>query len=186
METKCCTRCNQTLSVSSFGNNAASKDKLAYYCRACMAKATALYRETNREKYLSSKKEATTKQQKHWLQSGMCKRCGSLRLPNHASFCAKHCVYEVLRTNSGINNVKTAEILLDRLYSNPYCPYTGEKLELGVNAHLDHILSRTKHPELISEPSNLEWISRQANISKNGMDKEEFIQFCKIVAQKHS
>lgn len=34
--TKTCSRCEQTKSLSDFGKNAATKDGLAYYCRACV------------------------------------------------------------------------------------------------------------------------------------------------------
>lgn len=76
-----------------------------------------------------------------------------------------------------------AEELLARFHQNPYCPYTGEVLTLGVNAHLDHIKSQKNHPELKGDINNIEWVSEAANLSKNGFNKDEFIEFCKLVAK---
>jgi len=72
-------------------------------------------------------------------------------------------------------------ILIDRFNNNPVCPYTGEMLVLGVNAHLDHIESRRNRPDLARDIDNLEWISEKANLAKNGMSKNEFIQFCSLI-----
>jgi 5-methylcytosine-specific restriction endonuclease McrA len=73
-------------------------------------------------------------------------------------------------------------ILIDRFNRKPVCPYTGEMLVLGVNAHLDHIESKRNRPDLARDINNLEWISEKANLAKNGMSKDEFIQFCSLIA----
>lgn len=57
------------------------------------------------------------------------------------------------------------------------CPYTGEKLVLGVNASLDHILPAHHYPELCQDIENVEWTTRAINEMKRDRTPEQFLSF---------
>jgi hypothetical protein len=61
------------------------------------------------------------------------------------------------------------------------CPYTGRKLIPGVNASLDHVLPKSRFPELRCEIDNVEWIDLSVNYSKRDMTKDEYIAHCKHI-----
>ena len=65
---------------------------------------------------------------------------------------------------------------------NNRCAYTGEKIILGVNASIDHIIPKSS----INYPGddcleNLCWTTKKVNMIKNDMTKEELISFCEAV-----
>ena len=115
------------------------------------------------------------------ISKGFCKFCIKSRLNTHNLFCEKHYIANCAVAGIATCQNSTIEILRERFYANPFCPYTGEKLVLGVNAHLDHIESRRNKPDLAKDINNVEWISEKANLAKNGMSKIEFIQFCSLI-----
>lgn len=53
------------------------------------------------------------------------------------------------------------------------CAYTGEKLEPGKTAHIEHIFPKSKYPELAAEPTNLVWVSEVANTAKMDRDPHD-------------
>jgi 5-methylcytosine-specific restriction endonuclease McrA len=62
------------------------------------------------------------------------------------------------------------------------CPYTGTALQIGVDASIDHILPKSRYPELRYEISNLEWVSTRINVMKRDMTKDEFTALIKQMA----
>jgi 5-methylcytosine-specific restriction endonuclease McrA len=116
------------------------------------------------------------------MSQGFCKFCLQPRIVTHKQLCEKHYVANCAQAALGVCNNQVTATLTDRFNSNPVCPYTGEMLILGVNAHLDHIESKRNRPDLARDINNLEWISEKANLAKNGMSKNEFIQFCSLIA----
>jgi hypothetical protein len=64
------------------------------------------------------------------------------------------------------------------------CYYTGVPLVLGVNDSLDHLLSVSKHPELRADIDNVVWCTREINTMKNGMDRDEFLTVCRLLATR--
>ena len=59
------------------------------------------------------------------------------------------------------------------------CPYTGEKLEIGRNASLDHKISKFNGGA--SGPENLQWVDWRVNVMKWKMSEEEFLEVCQKV-----
>lgn len=55
------------------------------------------------------------------------------------------------------------------------CPYTGERLVLGVNASVDHVLPVSRFPERRTDPRNVEWVTRRINSMKGNMTEQEFL-----------
>lgn len=114
---------------------------------------------------------------------GLCRYCKLEAIPNKR-VCEKHYIIDISSKTLGVGNIDIAKELLRRFHENPYCPYTGDPLMLGVNAHLDHILSLKNRPDLKGDIDNVEWVSETANLSKNGFNKDEFIKFCKLVSRR--
>lgn len=61
------------------------------------------------------------------------------------------------------------------------CPYTGERLVIGVNAELDHLVPREKGGS--NEKSNLQWVLKQINVMKWHYYENEFLQIVKKVCE---
>lgn len=63
------------------------------------------------------------------------------------------------------------------------CSYTGEKLIMGQNASVDHILPVSRFPEKKADKSNIEWISMEINTLKGTRTKDEFTTLVKAIAR---
>ena len=61
------------------------------------------------------------------------------------------------------------------------CALSGEPITLGTNAHLDHILPRSTHPELKDQPSNWQWTHEEINQMKRALTPERFVELCEKV-----
>jgi 5-methylcytosine-specific restriction endonuclease McrA len=61
------------------------------------------------------------------------------------------------------------------------CSYTGFALVLGVNDSVDHIKPLDQHPELRSDPTNIEWVCREVNEMKRNRTPEEFLSFLRTI-----
>ena len=174
--------CLQSLPLEAYSKNKRMKDGLATYCRNCF------------KKYKDEKKAVTPNYdykvgyQKNYrlknMEQGKCRFCTRDILPTSNRYCERHLISDMATKSIGTGDRKTIDVLLERLQNNPYCPYTGEKLILGVNAQLDHVLSRKNHPEKASDINNLEWVTSRANYAKDSLDKEDFIKLCKLVASR--
>ena len=66
------------------------------------------------------------------------------------------------------------------------CAMTGRALNLRGHprASLDHRVPRSRSGE--TTPENLQWVSRQVNVSKNALSVDEFVGLCAEVVQHHS
>lgn len=171
---KRCPSCKSLLLVSCFGKDSKTVTGYRSWCKACCKKSRAKNSKESSKRYRESQK-----------RKGLCQYCSKQPLLNRG-VCEKH--YVVLVAKQGLNRAdnKTVEELIFRFRSNPFCPYTGEALTLGVNAHLDHIKSKKNHPELSNDINNVEWISELANLSKNGLNKDDFIKLCKTIVDRFS
>lgn len=174
MSSKICSKCKIDLDLSMFSMKAVKIGRRQSRCKSCVS-------ETAKEQGWSLYSRHQKDERANRVLSGKCRVCKEFVLPNK-KVCRKHYVVDVANKTLGIATSTTADRLLVQLDNNPYCPYTGEALVLGVNAHLDHILSLKNRPDLKGDLDNIEWISETANLSKNGFNKDEFINFCKIVA----
>lgn len=114
-----------------------------------------------------------------WAKNGICTNCGKnpslpAMIGKRYPFCER-CYFK----KTSIDCLKTAKhagLIGQKLRDQNYrCAYTGEKIILGLNDSLDHILPISKFPELRSDPANVEWVTRKVNCMKWDSTREEFI-----------
>ncbi len=182
---KLCPPCNMLLPISQFWKDSNASTGYRSWCKNCCAKSQGqrvlTWKSKNPERVKQLSRDFRDKQRSKEL----CESCSNKILPNR-NICEKHYVVSVAKACLGKADSKTVDVLLKRFHENPVCPYTEKVLVLGVNAHLDHIKSRKNHPELVSSIDNVEWIHETANLCKSSFDKDDFIAFCKFVANKYS
>jgi len=115
------------------------------------------------------------------IEIGLCTACGSEKYMDHSAdrdIKTKHCQTCYLKQLSVtyLGKANRWNELLDILVKQNYlCPYTGDKLILGENSSVDHILSRSKYPEKQKDINNLVWVSRIVNRMKHNYTDEEFM-----------
>lgn len=120
-------------------------------------------------------------------QSGLCVRCGKFpqlcginRRGNSHNTCQK-CY---LRHLSGVNlgSAQYADALLQKLKDQNYrCPYTDDQLVLGDHIWIDHIMPRSRFPELAKDINNIEWVTETVNRMKQNRTPEEFLLLIKQI-----
>lgn len=113
------------------------------------------------------------------VANGTCPACGKQPvLPamrgKRWSFCER-CYFKKTSTDC-LKTAAHAEIIGQKLKGQNYrCAYTGEEIILGLNDSLDHVLPVSKFPELRSDPTNVEWVTRKVNCMKWDSTRDEFI-----------
>lgn len=138
------------------------------------------WRERNREK-VTEKNRRYVKQR---LISGKCAQCNSPRIPNHKKSCERHWFANVAGDHFRKYSMKYGEELKAIMERQNYkCPYTGKDIGPGF-AHLDHILPKSRFPELNDDLNNLQWVAPEVNLSKANLTHEEFVAMCKIIATR--
>ena len=61
------------------------------------------------------------------------------------------------------------------------CVYTGEVLSIGNGASVDHIKPRSRHPELVMDLNNLQWVSGRVNRAKADAAEQDFLLLVKSI-----
>lgn len=64
------------------------------------------------------------------------------------------------------------------------CALTGDVLQPGVNASLDHIVPRSKDGQSIAK--NLQWVLLSVNVAKQELDVVEFVELCRKITSHAS
>ena len=110
------------------------------------------------------------------IDSGQCVSCSNNSLPNHQK--CKVCVVKAA-TYQATGSRKNWEAVLG-LFTGQ-CAVSGLPIEIGKNAHLDHRLPKSTHPELIADLTNLQWVHRDVNYAKRNLHPQLFLELCKKV-----
>jgi 5-methylcytosine-specific restriction endonuclease McrA len=124
-------------------------------------------------------------------EQGLCASCGkephmSIYGDMRPDVMTRQCKICYLKLSScgRFGSIKYWEILLNILEKQDYrCAYTGEKLILGVNDSIDHILPRSRYPDLTLDPSNIQWVTRVINTMKLNLLDCEFLTEIEKVAR---
>lgn len=160
------------------------------YCDKCKENHHKQDKEYYREYYKKMDKEKLRKDAKiaflKRIEKGQCGQCKLPIMPHNKYFCEKHWYIQAATDNLGSQSVENGKLLKNKMEKQNYrCPYTNELLIPGLNCHVDHIKPRSRFPELIHNIDNLEWVLDKVNMAKRNMTKEEFIEFCKIIANNN-
>jgi hypothetical protein len=157
------------------------------YCDKCKINRSKQDKEYMKEYYKKSDKEKNRKQSKisfeKRIANGLCGSCNEKRISYSNSWCEKHWYISIAANSLYCQSVKLGDLLKKKMEKQNYrCPYTNELLVPALNCHLDHILPKSRFPELIRNIDNVEWVLDKVNMAKRNMTKEEFILFCKTIA----
>ena len=80
----------------------------------------------------------------------------------------------------------SVEDILNKIGENPVCALTGRKIDLSQpkTYQLDHIVPRSRGGD--NSLDNCQLVCKDANLAKNGLLIEDFIQLCKDVVNNFS
>ena len=174
---KRCEKCGVLKVSDSFYRQSDSLDGLKNWCKTCWERYRKEYRSENRTALI----EAKRKKYHEKIANGFCHSCSNRALEGRTR-CSICTIAGLCRQAIGNGTKEQAKYLLGKLEEGENkCPYTGEVIELGKSAELDHIYPKLRFPERAREIENLEWVSSRANKAKLDMTKEEFIEFCRLV-----
>jgi 5-methylcytosine-specific restriction endonuclease McrA len=113
--------------------------------------------------------------------SGECLKC---KQPATVKmYCAEH--WFVIIVRAGFKNIELVEPLKALLEKqNHQCALTGRKLQIGINASIDHIIPRSKGGK--DTIDNLQWVDLDVNFSKSDLSQDEFINLAKEIVEHAS
>lgn len=178
---KVCSLCKEFKDLNEFHNDKSFKSGKYSRCKTCKILQSGNWNKLNSERHNKNKNKSTLNR----LSKGLCKGCIKERLPNHNSFCEYHYIKSLAHCHFKMSTLDYNNItiqLKEKLISQNYiCPYTGETLILGLNAHLEHILPVSRFPEYRYDLDNLEWVIKEVNQAKYNLTKDEFIIMCKRI-----
>jgi len=143
----------------------------------------------SREKYaknLDAERQRSREKGHRRAKAGICQSCV---LPTEfgTQTCSTHWFANRVTQRLGlggdtIGRGQALKAILEK--QNYLCAYTGKKLVPGVNASVDHIQCKAKHPELVGDTNNIAWVDFQINRMKNDMDRDEFLETCAVIAER--
>lgn len=147
------------------------RDKATKLCSACQ----------------ETKKRSNAAYIERRTKNGQCIACGTseeivVSTTKTRPHC-KACFFK--RTAHNSTGIWSLGQVLSQLFEQQSgrCAYTGRILELGVNASLDHKRPRSRYPELLADPKNLQWVDASINSMKHDMTHEGFVSICCDVAR---
>ncbi len=108
------------------------------------------------------------------LARGLCAGCSNPAI-NGCKRCENCSIKQIARVNLGYA-VKTGawRLLKEKLAAQNFtCAYSGERLVVGANASLDHILPRSRGGD--NSLDNLQWVTLSVNYMKRDLTHEEFL-----------
>lgn len=124
---------------------------------------------------------AAVRRQIHMAQ-GACKTCGKERY-HESNYCRMHFIENIAR-KYGVP-MSLYEALLQKLEAaNFTCFYTGIQIVPGRNACVDHLYSRSGHPDKLSSLDNLVWCDKWINRMKGYMSYQDFISLCQTIVNR--
>ena len=150
-------------------------------CNSCKAKNNEYNKNNPRTvKALMQNKETTKILRKKRIEKEQCPYCGKPRFGN-VIMCKKHFLMDRSRIAMKSQKYwKDIEEIFNRQEGR--CYYTGIKIELGVNASIDHKIPRCCNKPEVYTLKNLVWCYLDINVMKNKFEHDEFIDICRIIS----
>ena len=185
MPIKTCRTCSKALEIGEFWPDPKKSMGVKSSCKTCdrkrLAERASKVRSVplERERLNVSQRDRKARQ----IAKGLCRDCNRPPMAGKNT-CLHHSVAYIAVNALGSGKKHIVDELVRRIEANPYCPYTGDYIEIGVNAHLDHIKPRSRFPELAGDINNVEWVSSKVNRSKTDMTKDEYISLCSKIHKK--
>lgn len=152
----------------------AERDAETVYCSKCKEKHKEKYPARYDIKHSQSRRRRNE-------NAGMCRECGKERYYS-SSYCSHHFIANIARPYK-IPTSMWNDLLRKLEQSNFACFYTGKELVPGVNACIDHLYSRSQHPEKMSDLDNLVWCDKWVNRMKGHMSYQDFISLCQTIVE---
>ena len=139
----------------------------------------------------SAAREYTRQRSESLVEQGLCASCGQephmlIYGDSRPDVMVRKCKTCYLKLASCVRfgSIKYWESLLVVLEAQKYrCAYTGEQLVLGVNDSIDHVLPRSRYPDLTLDMSNIQWTTRIINTMKLNLLDCEFLAVIEKVAK---
>jgi CRISPR/Cas system Type II protein with McrA/HNH and RuvC-like nuclease domain len=170
------------LNANNFYKNKTKSEGFELCCKSCSKHRLAEYHKNQNPKTELEKKEYN-KYRNEWRnrqkEKNKCRVCKNDKLKNSA-FCEKHYFAELAQRHLGTS---TRWIELKELWDKQKgkCAYSGRQLTLGLDTNVDHIKPLSKHPELLNDISNLQYIHKQLNFFKQDLEEYDFLKFVQDV-----
>ena len=154
---------------------------LCYGCGAKRDNETILCASCREKQNTRGRGYAAVRRQEH-IARGVCKTCGKERY-YESNYCRMHFMEHIAR-KYGVP-MPLYEALLQKLEAASFtCFYTGIQLVPGVNACVDHLYSRSQHPDKMSDLDNLVWCDKWVNRMKGHMSYQDFISLCQTIVNR--
>lgn len=171
-----CDKCNSKLATYKRDKKYVEKRKQTYYERKAAGVCVLCSAVTNGTIACQACRDKTKKVYRKRQSDGRCGSCGDTLPPRFERKTCHTCsVKHLWAKYSG--SVTGWEALIEKLRKQEYkCTYTGELLVLGKNASIDHVLPRSRYPEMAGDPENIQWVTRRVNRLKGEMTHAEFME----------
>ncbi len=141
------------------------------------------------EDCIANVRDYSAKRIEKLLSLGLCTSCGKephmpkLKDSGRITMLCQRCHLEK-RSSQRLGSTKHWESLLLILeQQNWTCPYSGDKIVLGVNDSVDHILPTSKYPKKKFDTTNIQWTTRVINLMKSDLLDCEFLSEIERVAK---
>lgn len=108
-----------------------------------------------------------------------CRRCRSATYLS-VTYCRK-CLFKRAAYRNLGDAKRWKELVALWIAQNGRCAYTHEKLTLGVNASIEHVVAQSSYPKEVID--NICWVRTDVNLSKQTKSIIEYIELCKQVLE---
>lgn len=156
-------------------NNKRRREALARGdCRQCGKRPYATGR-TRCDECLVGHRERMAKVRAARTDAGLCRGCGYGSQIGKARLCVA-CHFSAASRCTTRSKVSATELMNLMARQEYRCAITGDEIKIGINAHLDHIVPKTRGG--VDSIDNLQWTRADVNMIKRDLLMEEFIELC--------
>jgi hypothetical protein len=110
-------------------------------------------------------------------------RCAEPRIPGN-TMCKIHVMIGMAKRHFGKES-DWPNLVMMMEEQRGRCYFTGDSIEFGVNASLEHILPKARFPERRRDPTNFALADLRVNKSKGDMTEWEFVSMCMRVVDRY-